>query len=677
MALVTGTNFGDVLTAGSAGDSIIALGGNDTVQGGSGTDDLNGNLGNDLVRASSDTNAASGNDTLRGGQGNDTVIGAQFGFGGDVLNGNKGNDLVIGGIFGNDTLFGGQGFDTIYGNIGGGTQQLGNVGNDVIFAGLSGNNLFGNDGEDTLVGGAGSDTFDGGADNDQFVFQAAASVTRAGVNLVEGGYGGPDIIANFQSGPGVGDIIRITNLDNNSSVVVADVNGNAVITINGSTNGGTAVSQTITVQGVTGAQLLARGSNDLEINGQIIDNTTGGTVFNPLNGTYTIGLLSNVRGSLINGSNVADDVNATTPNPINGGGGQATINNDTIFGNGGNDTLDGEAGNDIIEGGSGTDTLVGGSGLDTLTGGTADPAVATTFALAFGSGTLPIAGQAYYTSTGTSSGTVSGLSTASGTAGSTATPGISFTFFTNFTLTAASSVSATIDSQGQGSATFTVTTGAAQTATSVFAFTTTGILPAGFSTGSTATVTVNLPAGGFNSSGNLNGVVSEAGSGSSSAASPFTVATTLTNTSFFSPAYSINRETFGFRSPAEGIDTITDLGTDGTQAVVETLRLTGDGFPGLALGNILPSSVPVNNPSGQLLFAGGQPTNISEGFQVPTIYYQTDSGAIYWDADGSGTAFSPVKFAQAPSGLVAPAPGPGSATTFSGPSFYVQVVPAQ
>ena len=68
-------------------------------------------------------------------------------------------------------------------------------------------------------------------------------------------------------------------------------------------------------------------------------------------------------------SDVAVTVNVTgvTPPPgltLLGGSG-----NDTLRGGAGNDSLDGRAGNDTLDGGAGNDTLIGGSGDDRLTGG--------------------------------------------------------------------------------------------------------------------------------------------------------------------------------------------------------------------------------------------------------------------------------------------------------------------
>jgi|GEM_PF-1966974 len=371
MALIVGNtaanNTGDVLSAlSTSGDEVRGLSGNDTIYGGPGRDTLNGNEDNDILFGGSTTGTASGNDSIFGGSGSDTVVGSQFGFGGDSLNGNKGDDIVIASAFGGDRLFGGQDQDKIYGSSNPGSDTLiGNLGDDSLYAGVGGDRLFGEDGADALYGSIGSEVMTGGSGADDFVFQPVVTKTIAGINVTEGGYGGTDTITDFNtSNGGQSDIIDLKLLDFSTSVTAAAQGSDVLITVSGSTNDGTAVNQKILVQNQTVLGVV--GVNSVFVNGAAF-NTTNAT--QNVDGSFTFGGLSNVSGKTINGTDVADDIGtAANPNSFF----NPTVNNDTIFGNGGNDVLDGLAGNDIISGGNGADTLIGNSGNDSLAGNDGD-----------------------------------------------------------------------------------------------------------------------------------------------------------------------------------------------------------------------------------------------------------------------------------------------------------------
>ncbi len=365
MALILGTALGDLINATStSGDEARGLEGNDTLYGGPGSDMLNGNQGSDLMYADSNTATAGGNDSVYGGTGNDTVIGARFGFGGDVLNGNKGDDIVVASQYGSDTAYGGQDSDTLYGHLGG-HDLIGNLGNDLIYMGAQGSDRgFGSDGDDTLVGGSGSDILSGEGGKDTFIFQAGTAAQVLGINLIEGGYGGTDTIADFSQGGGVGDQIKIDELDYGSTVNVKNTTGGVLITIAGTARANAeAANQTIFVQGANVAAMLGVGADDITVNGVVV-NTTNATT--NVDGSYTYGVLTEVSGKTINGTDAPDDI-GTSANPNSQF--NPTTNNDTINGNGGDDVLDGLAGNDILNGGTGSDTLYGNTGADTLTGG--------------------------------------------------------------------------------------------------------------------------------------------------------------------------------------------------------------------------------------------------------------------------------------------------------------------
>lgn len=397
MALVIGKDTGDFLIAGNEGDEIRGLGGNDTIIGGEGVDTLNGNADQDLVIG------RFGADRVYGGQGNDTVVATGAGM---ILNGNKGEDLVIG--FGNSTVYGGQANDTIYGAEG---TANGDLGADLIYGGAT--MLGGADpdvdsgvpaGNDTLVGSSGSNTMTGGRGDDQFVFQPAVVRTFnltferplftniAGANQVtvtSGGYGGTDVITDFSAGPGTGDIVKLVALDLGSTVTIEQVGANVRIVVAGTTspdglgaNAGTtagtpgaaaptnqSAAQTIIINNVNVLDFLAVGSEDLEVNGQIINTATPGlAVLNPnRNDAFRFTVTSrqgrNIdlsRTGIIGTRLDADFAPDGIPFP--------SVNNDTINGTAGNDSIAGLAGNDVITAGSGNDSVRGGTGDDTIWG---------------------------------------------------------------------------------------------------------------------------------------------------------------------------------------------------------------------------------------------------------------------------------------------------------------------
>ncbi len=73
--------------------------------------------------------------------------------------------------------------------------------------------------------------------------------------------------------------------------------------------------------------------------------------------------------SMVNNQVVTPEIARTAVNRIFGEALNGTLNSDTLDGGRGNDTLNGGAGNDILTGNVGYDWLSGGTGRDTLTGG--------------------------------------------------------------------------------------------------------------------------------------------------------------------------------------------------------------------------------------------------------------------------------------------------------------------
>lgn len=281
---------------------------------------------------------------------------------------------------------------------------------DVLYAAAGGSYLISGDGEDVLVAGKGSDVLEGGAGSDEFIFQAEFEG--------KGGYGGQDVINDFEAIAGTGDILKLRNANNGTQLNIFDVQGSAVIQIVNSLNidytkGGDPNTpsgtgnfsplpiQTITLQGVTAAQLMTQGI--LEINEKRINETTPGIVKAFGTYSYTVG---DVAGSSIfgdqNNNIIAGDF--ITQEQINAlrvkleaiseiiipGAAQSTDPSVNLSGTGkipdtllpreafknltptfdrtsvNNELAVGGPGNDLIFGGPGSDTLVGGLGVDVI-----------------------------------------------------------------------------------------------------------------------------------------------------------------------------------------------------------------------------------------------------------------------------------------------------------------------
>ncbi len=134
-----GGTFGAAWSSGDAGSSISAK-------------------VSELVRYSYGDDA---HDVMIGDALSDRMFG---GAGDDVLFGLDGDDYLYGGT-GSDWLVGGDGNDTLYGEDGNDVLE-GGYGDDTLYGGAGDDHLFGEAGDDFLYGGAGDDYLDGGAGND-------------------------------------------------------------------------------------------------------------------------------------------------------------------------------------------------------------------------------------------------------------------------------------------------------------------------------------------------------------------------------------------------------------------------------------------------------------------------------------------------------------------------------
>ena len=234
------------------------------------------------------------------------------------------------GFLGDDTLIGGAADDNLEGDGDWSdhepTQQ---GGSDLISGGGGDDHLRGWAGSDTLIGGPGNDELDGDeqfAFTDVFVFDQPAGAANA------------DVVMDFGY-EGVRDELHLDNTAMSSLGAAGRFSaGDARFAANAS---GTAMD----------------GSD------RVVYNTGTGQLWYDADGSDSgvAQLVATLQG--------APSLLATDIVVIGAGGGGATSGDDTLVGTEGNDTIDGLAGNDSISGLGGDDSLIGGEGDDTLDGG--------------------------------------------------------------------------------------------------------------------------------------------------------------------------------------------------------------------------------------------------------------------------------------------------------------------
>ena len=350
---ITGTQFGDVLTAGNGNDTLVGFVGNDVLRGGGGIDTVFGGIGDDQL------SGGAGNDILSGETGNDFIEGDP---GADAINGGDGLDFVLyinasagvvaslatggsGGDAAGDTyaeiegLGGSQFKDTLGGwdfmeYLGGGE------GNDLISGSLGADQLNGGDGIDTLTYAASND----------YVQVSLEDSPSVGFN----GHANGDQISEFEN--------LIGSAFDDSLIGGAGANSLA---------GGTGDDF---IAGRDGADLLQGGYGEDFLSGELGDDTleggANGDTMNGGEGIDTVSYARSVAGVQVNlatgtakGSHAADDSFLLVENLT------GSAFNDTLVGDGGANRLIGGAGVDKLAGAAGDDRLEGGDGNDVLTGG--------------------------------------------------------------------------------------------------------------------------------------------------------------------------------------------------------------------------------------------------------------------------------------------------------------------
>lgn len=220
--MLAGNGSANRLTGGLGDDVLQGRGGNDTLDGGAGFDtasytEVTTALNLSLASATPQAAGSAGSDTLisieglAGGSASDRLTGSA---GANRLEGNAGNDTLLGGD-GDDTLEGGAGNDALNGGAGVDTadyssattavtvdlaktaaQNTGGAGSDTltsierVIGGRAGDTLSGRSGSDTLSGGDGNDKLYGRGGSDVLIGGDGDDVLDAGGGTGERMIGG-------------------------------------------------------------------------------------------------------------------------------------------------------------------------------------------------------------------------------------------------------------------------------------------------------------------------------------------------------------------------------------------------------------------------------------------------------------------------------------------------------
>ncbi|WP_375470882.1 beta strand repeat-containing protein [uncultured Nostoc sp.] len=390
--VINGQGGNDIIEGLSGNDILRGGAGNNTLNGGVGDDTLYadspssnnrlfGGNGNDSLFTSGryvaafGDNRSLGNNTLNGGIGDDSLD-ASGSFGDNLLDGGDGNDtLTASDTTGNNTLNGGNGDDSLTG--GGGKDSLtGGGGKDkFVYKGLFDETTYISDytintGTHTIadftgVGEGINPTAAVIAEVDTLIFQDNSGFTADNLLLTQNG---TSLSISFQEYGDTRFILEnfaLSNLDNLSLSTGATVDlGN----------------------------ILFSGQTSITDSFDVFDaNSTQSTVFKKNTVTFLNDIDNNVSGfdnsnDVINGQAGDDIIQGLSGNDILRGG----DGNDTLNGGDGNDTLNDDIGNNILNGGSGDDFLNFGS-LSTLVTQTVDGGTGNDFlSLSYSSATTGI-----------------------------------------------------------------------------------------------------------------------------------------------------------------------------------------------------------------------------------------------------------------------------------------------
>jgi serralysin len=344
----------------TSANTLSGLLGNDTLTGGTLNDTLDGGDGNDTL------DGGGGNDSLKGSTGNDTLTG---GTGDDLLDGGIGNDSLVGGV-GNDKYLVDSTTDIISEAALSGTdiveatasyslsaeiENLTLIGSAAINATGNGSNntLTGNTGANILDGGLGADTLIGGAGNDTYIIGTGDAITESSTVATEIDTVKSSISYTLAVGSNLENLTLVSAAGASTAMgneLKNLLTGNEFVN---TLNGGLGID---TMAGGAGADIYVV-DNALDVVTEFTSTVVG--EIDTIQSTISYTLSINVEKLDLSSGSATIGAGNAIANTIIGNGSA-----NSLLGNDGNDTLQGDAGNDTLNGGIGIDSMTGGDGAD-------------------------------------------------------------------------------------------------------------------------------------------------------------------------------------------------------------------------------------------------------------------------------------------------------------------------
>ena len=399
--MIFGTQFGDYIVGDAAGNHLLGHEGDDTLNGGGGHDRLEGGDGNDVLTVTGDAFTANQTGSfLFGGDGDDTLVSSEFSSWGTFMSPGLGNNTIIGSVAtwnsgGDDDLQLGDlidvgGVTVVQGQNGSGTAVSGDgrvvdtfqyIGwfqltseNDTIF--------FSNDakwkgaapgeGDDTIVGGSGYEDLYYNVDTGRGI----SLNVLAGIVLdpwgytdhfsaIEGFRGSQS--ADTMSAAGVTYAVSFEGNDGNDLII----GGNGADTLLGGFgddklyggDGNDIIDDGVgfdTIDGGAGVDTFVRFYDGVDYSLVLGFDLTRGLAYSPLAPNSAAEVFIDVENLRVSGGYTFILTGNSANNVLETAGG-----NDSLYGLSGSDSLTSWAGNDTLDGGAGNDSLTGGTGNDT------------------------------------------------------------------------------------------------------------------------------------------------------------------------------------------------------------------------------------------------------------------------------------------------------------------------
>jgi Ca2+-binding RTX toxin-like protein len=412
---ITAGDGGSVINSGAGDDTVTGGKGDDTINPGDGKNTVHGGGGGDRIAHSSQLSPSTTGEFLYGDGGDDTIKSA---FGNDTIDGGSGDD-AISSSGGDDTVDGGEGDDSIFGDTDNWKGTSAETKGDDILTGGAGN--------DWLAGGLGKDTLDGGSGDDTLTLEPLrGGEVDTAADKLSGGSGVDTLRFSLSSYdvPDTGDVavaiaektvltIGGKTVASGSSIEALYVNAGLsshIVATGGKYAdyfefNGTS-SDTIDAQGGDD-QIRLSGGSDKATGGDgkdliaftlggkdVIDAGAGDDIVQISGSTEAASVAASVKGGsghnalrfdgnadagyhytyttdavLLNGKVVAKlsgfDSFVFSVTDAGGTAFKGTDFSDTLFFRSGANTINTYAGDDTIQGGSGADAIDGGKGSDT------------------------------------------------------------------------------------------------------------------------------------------------------------------------------------------------------------------------------------------------------------------------------------------------------------------------